>query len=29
MSLPKWSDNVGYEEGQENVMSKMTIGYPR
>jgi hypothetical protein len=29
VSLPKWTDNVGYEEGQERVLSKMTTGYPR
>ncbi|KAL3426204.1 cystathionine gamma-synthase [Phlyctema vagabunda] len=29
VSLPTWSDNVGYEEGQERVVSKMLIGYPR
>ncbi|KAG4413368.1 hypothetical protein IFR04_013485 [Cadophora malorum] len=29
VSLPKWSDNIGYEEGQERVLSKMVTGYPR
>ncbi|KAG9231054.1 pyridoxal phosphate-dependent transferase [Amylocarpus encephaloides] len=29
VSLPKWEDNVGYEEGQERVISRMTTGYPR
>jgi len=29
VSLPTWTDNVGYEEGQERVLSKMTTGYPR
>jgi hypothetical protein len=29
MSLPTWSDNVGYEEGDKRVLSKLTTGYPR
>ncbi|KAK2757849.1 hypothetical protein FQN54_004255 [Arachnomyces sp. PD_36] len=29
VSLPTWKANVGYEEGQEWVVSKMKIGYPR
>ncbi|RDL32496.1 putative O-succinylhomoserine (Thiol)-lyase [Venustampulla echinocandica] len=29
VSLPTWADNVGYEEGQARVLSKMTTGYPR
>lgn len=29
VSLPKWIDNIGYEEGQERVLSKMITGYPR
>ncbi|OCL08707.1 cystathionine gamma-synthase [Glonium stellatum] len=29
VSLPTWSANVGYEEGQEWVLSKMKTGYPR
>ncbi|KAH8153722.1 uncharacterized protein LAJ45_02535 [Morchella importuna] len=29
VSLPTWRANVGYEEGQEWVMSKMKTGYPR
>ncbi|CZS95141.1 probable O-succinylhomoserine (thiol)-lyase [Rhynchosporium agropyri] len=29
VSLPKWSDNIAYEEGQERVLSKLTTGYPR
>ena len=29
MSLPTWAANVGYEEGQEWVTSKMQTGYPR
>ena len=29
VSLPKWNDNIGYEEGQERVLSKMITGYPR
>ncbi|CAG8950865.1 hypothetical protein HYFRA_00003082 [Hymenoscyphus fraxineus] len=29
VSLPTWDDNVGYEEGKERVLSKMTTGYPR
>ena len=29
VSLPTWSANVGYEEGEEWVMSRMTTGYPR
>ncbi|KAL2356161.1 cystathionine gamma-synthase-like protein [Cryomyces antarcticus] len=29
VSLPTWSANVGYEEGQDWVLSKMQTGYPR
>ncbi|POR36878.1 Cystathionine gamma-synthase [Tolypocladium paradoxum] len=29
VSLPTWQSNVGYEEGQEWVVSRMTTGYPR
>lgn len=29
VSLPSWDDNIGYEEGQERVISKMSTGYPR
>ena len=29
VSLPTWSANVGYEEGEEWVVSKMKTGYPR
>ncbi|KAI9685276.1 MAG: hypothetical protein M1822_004649 [Bathelium mastoideum] len=29
VSLPTWSSNVGYEEGEEWVLSKMKTGYPR
>jgi cystathionine gamma-synthase len=29
VSLPKWSDVVGYEEGNVAVTSKMVCGYPR
>lgn len=29
VSLPTWSANVGYEEGQDWVVSKMQTGYPR
>lgn len=29
VSLPTWKANVGYEEGQEWVISKMKTGYPR
>ncbi|TVY26431.1 Cystathionine gamma-synthase [Lachnellula hyalina] len=29
VSLPTWRDNVGYEEGDSRVVSKMTTGYPR
>lgn len=29
VSLPTWSANVGYEEGQEWVLSRMKTGYPR
>jgi cystathionine gamma-synthase len=28
-SLPTWRANVGYEEGEEWVISKMKTGYPR
>lgn len=29
VTLPTWDSNVGYEEGQEWVTSKMNSGYPR
>ncbi|KAI9878469.1 MAG: hypothetical protein M1830_000803 [Pleopsidium flavum] len=29
VSLPSWKANVGYEEGEEWIMSKMKNGYPR
>lgn len=29
VSLPTWKSNVGYEEGEEWVVSKMATGYPR
>lgn len=29
VSLPSWKANVGYEEGEEWVVSKMKTGYPR
>ncbi|KAJ5819679.1 hypothetical protein N7474_005270 [Penicillium riverlandense] len=29
VSLPTWRSNVGYEEGEDWVMSKMQLGYPR
>jgi cystathionine gamma-synthase len=29
VSLPTWKANVGYEEGEEWVVSQMKIGYPR
>ncbi|KAI8924753.1 pyridoxal phosphate-dependent transferase [Entophlyctis helioformis] len=29
VSLPTWSDNVGYEEGHERVVAAMRSGYPR
>ena len=29
MSLPEWRDNIGYEEGDQRVVSKMSTGYPR
>ena len=29
MSLPTWKANVGYEEGEDWVLSKMKTGYPR
>ncbi|KAJ5114601.1 hypothetical protein NUU61_000360 [Penicillium alfredii] len=28
-SLPTWRSNIGYEEGEDWVMSKMECGYPR
>jgi cystathionine gamma-synthase len=28
-SLPKWADNVGYEEGDKRVVDVMVTGYPR
>lgn len=29
VSLPKWADNVGYEEGESRVIDAMKTGYPR
>jgi hypothetical protein len=29
VSLPKWADNVGYEEGEARVIDTMQTGYPR
>ncbi|KAK3320082.1 cystathionine gamma-synthase-like protein [Cercophora scortea] len=29
VSLPTWRSNVGYEEGEDWVVKKMTTGYPR
>jgi cystathionine gamma-synthase len=29
VSLPTWKSNVGYEEGEDWVISKLTTGYPR
>jgi hypothetical protein len=29
VSLPKWADNVGYEEGEARVVDAMQTGYPR
>ncbi|RAL61954.1 hypothetical protein DID88_002443 [Monilinia fructigena] len=29
VSLPTWKDNIGYEEGDQRVVGKMTTGYPR
>ena len=29
VSLPKWSDVVGYEEGKEDIINRLTSGYPR
>ena len=29
VSLPTWSANVGYEEGEDWVINRMTTGYPR
>lgn len=29
VSLPKWADNVGYEEGEVRVADAMQTGYPR
>jgi cystathionine gamma-synthase len=29
VSLPKWADNVGYEEGESRVLNAMKTGYPR
>ena len=29
VSLPTWEANVGYEEGDRWVLSRMTTGYPR
>lgn len=29
MSLPTWKSNVGYEEGDPQVVGKMKTGYPR
>ena len=29
VSLPTWKANVGYEEGEDWVLSKLKTGYPR
>ncbi|EKD15097.1 uncharacterized protein L3040_003702 [Drepanopeziza brunnea f. sp. 'multigermtubi'] len=29
VSLPKWADNVEYEQGKERVLNRMITGYPR
>lgn len=29
VSLPTWSSNIGYEEGQDWVIGRLTTGYPR
>jgi cystathionine gamma-synthase len=29
VTLPTWRANVGYEEGEDWVVSKMNSGYPR
>lgn len=29
VTLPKWQDNIYYEEGDPRVTSKMECGYPR
>jgi cystathionine gamma-synthase len=29
VSLPKWADNVAYEEGEARVLDVMQTGYPR
>ncbi|PHH81876.1 hypothetical protein CDD83_3455 [Cordyceps sp. RAO-2017] len=29
VSLPTWQSNIGYEEGEEWVTSRMRTGYPR
>jgi len=29
VSLPKWADVVGYEEGEKRVADAMQLGYPR
>ena len=29
VSLPRWEDVVGYEEGEERVLEALTAGYPR
>ena len=29
VSLPKWADNVAYEEGEARVLDAMQTGYPR
>ncbi|CAG8796027.1 25845_t:CDS:2, partial [Dentiscutata erythropus] len=29
VALPKWQDNVDYEEGRERVVNRMLTGYPR
>ena len=29
VSLPTWKANIGYEEGEDWVLSKMKTGYPR
>lgn len=29
VSLPKWADNVDYEEGHQRIKDAMSSGYPR
>ncbi|KAH8819616.1 cystathionine gamma-synthase-like protein [Xylogone sp. PMI_703] len=29
VSLPTWDSNIGYEEGRDDVITKMVTGYPR